>query len=159
MERKHHGSHWFILLTRLFLSCCIVWQQRNHTRQGEGGAETTQRDYCSSDQTRGSQVTRVYHATRQFNTDLLAGYANVTISCPGFSHQAVQALKTWKQANQMCVNQLFWIFWRNKLQRREDGMLVFTWKKFQVSEEHLKVDRILQNDDKQTASDIQVNMT
>lgn len=65
MERKQRGSHWSVLLTRLFLSCCIVWQQRNHTRQGEGGAETTQRDYCSSDQNRdeskqkGSQVTKV----------------------------------------------------------------------------------------------------
>lgn len=43
MEREQRGSHWSVLLTRLFLSCCIVWQQRNHTRQGEGRAETTQR--------------------------------------------------------------------------------------------------------------------
>lgn len=87
MERKQHGSHWSVLLTRLFLSCCIVWQQRNHTRQGEGGAETTQRDYCSSDQTEMNRnkkghrsteyiILRDWHIKLLLNpSDLLADYS------------------------------------------------------------------------------------
>lgn len=49
-KERQHGSHWSILLTRLFLSCCIDSQQENHTRHGEGGyRDRNNKDYCSSD--------------------------------------------------------------------------------------------------------------
>lgn len=49
-----------------FCPAALIDSRENHTRQGEGGAETTQRDYCSLDQT---EMDRNKRVTGHSNTD------------------------------------------------------------------------------------------
>lgn len=76
VERKDGKKRAWIPLVRptyqviSVLLHCLTAEKPHKTKEGKGGADTTQRDYCSSGQTemnrgeKGSQVTRLRYTKR-----------------------------------------------------------------------------------------------